>query len=67
MALAYEAIYGTPISELFAGLYEQVANDVSARAKIISHRRNQTNATRQEVLSTLAHRRSNLTVNQTSI
>jgi transcriptional regulator with XRE-family HTH domain len=36
-ALAYEAIYGKPIRELFAGLYEQIAQDVSSRAKILSY------------------------------
>ena len=40
MALAYEAIYGKPIRELFAGLYEQVGRDVSSRAKILSYRKN---------------------------
>ena len=33
-ALAYEAIYGKPVRELFAGLYEQIAPEVSSRAKI---------------------------------
>ena len=37
-ALAYEAIYGKPVRELFAGLYEQIAQEVSPRAKILSHR-----------------------------
>jgi len=38
-ALAYEAIYGTPVRELFAGLYEQVERQVGERAKILRHRR----------------------------
>jgi len=38
-ALAYEAIYGKPIRELFAGLYEQVTRDVSTRAKFLSYRK----------------------------
>jgi transcriptional regulator with XRE-family HTH domain len=33
-ALAYEAIYGKPIRELFAGLYERIAQEVSSRARI---------------------------------
>jgi len=38
-ALAYEAIYGKPIRELFAGLYERIARDVSSRAKFLSYRK----------------------------
>ena len=39
MALAYEAIYGRPIRELFAGLYEQVQREVAKRAKILTYRK----------------------------
>ena len=38
-ALAYEAIYGRPVRELFAGLYQQVKQDVTARAKILNFRK----------------------------
>jgi len=38
-ALAYEAIYGIPVCELFAGLYEQVERQVGERAKILRHRK----------------------------
>jgi len=38
-ALAYEAIYGKPIRELFAGLYERITRDVSTRAKYLSYRK----------------------------
>ncbi len=37
-ALAYEVIYGKPVRELFAGLYEQVEQDVANRAKVLGHR-----------------------------
>jgi len=37
-ALAYEAIYGKPIRELFAGVYEKVEQDVAQRAKLLGHR-----------------------------
>ena len=40
-ALAYEAIYGKPVRELFAGLYEQIAHDVSSRAKLLSYRKHE--------------------------
>jgi hypothetical protein len=37
-ALAFEAIFQRPVSELFAGLYEQIEQDVAARAKTLTHR-----------------------------
>jgi transcriptional regulator with XRE-family HTH domain len=37
-ALAYEAIYGRPVRELFAGLYEQAGRDVVERAKLLHYR-----------------------------
>jgi len=58
-ALAYEAIYGKPTRELFAGLYDQAARDVSSRAKILSYRKNVTpDPKRQQALSELALRYS---------
>jgi len=38
IALAYEAIYGKPVRELFAGLYRQAERNVAKRAKVLSHR-----------------------------
>ena len=38
-ALAYEAIYGRPVRELFAGLQQQVEQEVAARAKFLNFRR----------------------------
>jgi transcriptional regulator with XRE-family HTH domain len=38
-ALAYEAIYNKPIRDLFAGMYENIAQKVAERAKILSHRK----------------------------
>ena len=38
-ALAYESIYGRPVSELFAGLYQQAARDVKGRAKFMLYRK----------------------------
>ena len=62
-ALAYEAIYGKPIRELFAGLYEQIAPEVSARAKILSFRQNGSpDPKRQQTLSELALRHKKLVV-----
>lgn len=54
-ALAYEAIYGRPVRELFAGLYEQVEREVAERAKILAYRKvgNQ-NPKRYQALTNLA-------------
>ena len=63
-ALAYEAIYGKPIRELFAGLYEPIAKEVSSRAKILSYRKKETpDPKRQQVLSELALHYSKSAVN----
>ena len=55
MALAYEAIYGRPVRELFAGLYQQVEQEVAERAKILAYRKvgNQ-NPKRHQALTNLA-------------
>jgi transcriptional regulator with XRE-family HTH domain len=54
-ALAYEAIYGKPIRELFAGLYEQVEQEVAERARIMRHRTTgKATPQRQEVITNLA-------------
>ncbi len=51
-ALAYEAIYGIPVRELFAGLYEQVEQQVAGRAKLLSYRQTG-KPQRQEVITHL--------------
>jgi transcriptional regulator with XRE-family HTH domain len=38
-ALAYEVIYGRPVSELFAGLHQQARRDVKARARYLLFRK----------------------------
>jgi len=40
-ALAYAAIYQKPVRELFAGLYEQIEQDVAERARILNFRKGQ--------------------------
>ena len=62
-ALAYEAIYGKPVRELFAGLYEQIAPEVSARAKLLSYRKHEPpDPKRSQALSELALRHKTLVV-----
>lgn len=38
-ALAYEAIYKIPVRDLFAGLYQQIEQEVAGRAKILNFRK----------------------------
>ena len=53
-ALAYEAIYGKPVRELFAGLYEQVEQEVAERAKLLGYRQTEkSNPKRQELITNL--------------
>jgi hypothetical protein len=53
-ALAYEAIYGRPVRELFAGLYQQIEQEVAERAKILTYRKDQKpNPKRHEALTNL--------------
>jgi hypothetical protein len=54
-ALAYEAIYGKPVRELFAGLYQEVEQEVAERAKLLTYRKvgNQ-NPKRHQALTNLA-------------
>lgn len=37
-ALAYEAILGKPVRELFGGVFERVEKEVVERAKVLRHR-----------------------------
>ena len=54
-ALTYEAIYGRPVRELFAGLYQQAERDVKARAKILTFRKvRKPDARRQQAIIQLA-------------
>jgi transcriptional regulator with XRE-family HTH domain len=54
VALAYEAIYGKPVRELFAGVYEQVEREVAERAKILRLRQTRKpNPKRAEVIANL--------------
>lgn len=55
--LAYELIYGKPARELFAGVYEQVEQEVAQRAKTLTYRVAENNGTkRQGVLANLISR-----------
>ena len=53
-ALAYEVIYGRPVCELFAGLFEEVEQDVAKRAKLLSYRKRGLDSKRHETLINLA-------------
>jgi len=53
-ALAYEVIYGKSVRELFAGLYEQVEQNVAKRAKLLSYRKKILHSKRHELLINIA-------------
>jgi transcriptional regulator with XRE-family HTH domain len=52
-ALAYEVMYGKPVRELFAGLYEEVEQDVARRAKLLTFRKRNPDPKRHETLINL--------------
>jgi len=52
-ALAYEVIYGKPIRELFAGLYQEVEQGVAERAKLLSYRKRILHSKRHEFLTSI--------------
>ena len=55
MALAYEAIYGRPVRELFAGMYQEIEQEVADRAKILNYRKDRMpNPKRHQALTNLA-------------
>jgi hypothetical protein len=53
-ALAYEVIYGKPVRELFAGLYEEVEQDVAKHARLLSYRKRALHPKRRASLINLA-------------
>jgi transcriptional regulator with XRE-family HTH domain len=64
-ALAYEAIYGKSVRELFAGLYQQAEQAVAARAKILNFRKVwKSDVRRQEAIIQLAAKASANPINQ---
>jgi hypothetical protein len=53
-AIAYEMIYGRPMRELFAGLYEEVEKDLAQRAKLLGFRTSaKSNEKLQHVINSL--------------
>lgn len=53
-AIAYEMIYGKPLRELFAGLYEEVEQSVAERARVLRHRKSRkSRPKREEVITNL--------------
>ena len=58
-ALAYEAIYGRPVRELFAGRFQQAQHEVAARAKFLSFRKlRKSDARKQQTIIHLAAKAS---------
>ena len=62
-AFAYEAVFGTPVRELFGGVYEQSLAAIQERAGLLAGMLQQKNTDRQtdrklELLSTISSSRS---------
>ena len=55
-ALAFQAILGTPVAELFAGIYEQVEKETAERARILMQNmpRNQATSRKTDLLRAIA-------------
>jgi transcriptional regulator with XRE-family HTH domain len=49
-ALAFEAIFQRPVSELFGGLYQKVQAEVAVRAKTLTHKIDRRKPNRQTAL-----------------
>jgi transcriptional regulator with XRE-family HTH domain len=64
-ALAYEAIFQRPASELFGGLYQKIEADVAARAKMLAssedHRPSPKTSRKRQIFTNMAARQSNYT------
>lgn len=46
-ALMYEAVFGVPVAELFAGVYQQVEKEVSKRARALMYKLEKANSNRK--------------------
>lgn len=61
-ALAYEVIYQQPIRELFAGLYQDIEQEVAERAKVLTYRvdrkPSQQTTCKRQMLTNLAARQA---------
>jgi transcriptional regulator with XRE-family HTH domain len=57
IALGFERIYATPAHELFAGIREEMDQQILARAKVLRHRlANESNPSRDELVNDLIAR-----------
>jgi transcriptional regulator with XRE-family HTH domain len=55
-ALACEAIFKRPVSELFGGLYQKAEREVAKRAKVLASRNiNKSDPRKSEIFAELAH------------
>jgi transcriptional regulator with XRE-family HTH domain len=54
-ALAFEVIFGRPVSELFGGLYQEAEAEVAQRAKAIVEKIGKSDAKKQEFFNKLAN------------
>lgn len=52
-ALAYEAIFKSPLSEIFGGLYQKAEQDVAERARVLASRIGERDAAKRKMLAAL--------------
>jgi len=62
-ALALEAVFQTPVRELFGGVYERIEQEVAGRAKVLTYKKelerpNPRSVHRREVFAKLAAKKS---------
>lgn len=58
-ALAYEAVFGVPVAELFAGIYQDIERATSRRARVLAHKKQKaksphTNGRKADLLRAIA-------------
>jgi len=55
IALAYEVVFGRPLSEIFGGIYQKAEGEVAKRARILASRTNgKRDAAKRKMLGHLA-------------
>jgi DNA-binding XRE family transcriptional regulator len=47
VALMYEALFGVPVAELFAGVYQQIEKEIAKRARVLMRKLESTTSTRK--------------------
>jgi len=59
-ALAFEVMFQKPVSELFGGLYQEVEEDVTARARLLATSSPPRDARKRKALTRIANKSTSL-------